>query len=164
MTPTDPTLAKIFVHFPYHWVGVGGESFRARSVGKDQYRLENVPYYAYGLNYLDIVHAVPASADLIPLIRRVVKRSGHETLRVTFEKPTSPQAQSPYLDGFESRGLIIERISTASVALSVPPEVSYNDIYAHIKELQGLGIIGFETCGVRVRGGFGAKPPEPEGA
>lgn len=39
----------------------------ATQVGPDRYRLENSPFYAYGVSWLDIVEARPADASGLPI-------------------------------------------------------------------------------------------------
>jgi hypothetical protein len=77
-------FTKIVVDLPGHWSGYGGESLWADSVGDDLFRLENIPFHAYGLNYHDIVRAVAPSEDRKPEVVEVVEKSGHQTFRIVF--------------------------------------------------------------------------------
>jgi hypothetical protein len=86
-------LTKAHVDLPNHWV-VGGESMWARALGEDAYELQNVPFHAYDLNYLDVVEAVVASPDRKPSVIRVIRRSGHRTLRLFF-KDSTPDPNQP---------------------------------------------------------------------
>ena len=83
----------------YHAIGqLGGESLWATSLGDDLYCIENVPFYAYGLNFLYVVHATPDSDCTIPEIRKLVNSGGHRTYRVIFKKGTDRDKQVELLD------------------------------------------------------------------
>src|SRR5258705_4243732 len=62
----------------------GGEAMWAKALGDDLYELRNSPFFAYDLNFLDIVRAIPQRPDLKPSIEAVVRRSGHRTIWITF--------------------------------------------------------------------------------
>jgi hypothetical protein len=50
----DDELTQVHIDLPNHWA-VGGEAMWARALGGNRYRIENVPFYAYGLNFYDVV-------------------------------------------------------------------------------------------------------------
>ena len=58
----------------------------ALDLGRDRYRIENVPFYAYNLNFYDVVEARALGTELKPSVMRVLERSGHQTIRVIFEE------------------------------------------------------------------------------
>ncbi|MEP5943149.1 MAG: DUF4265 domain-containing protein, partial [Balneola sp.] len=82
---SDERLTKIFIDLPNHWA-IGGEALWAEPLGNDLYKIENIPFYAYGLNYHDIVRTNSQSAELKPEIKELVKASGHKTFRVFFKE------------------------------------------------------------------------------
>ena len=95
---SEEQLCKVHVDLPNHWA-IGGESLWATELGNDLYRLENVPFHAYGLNFLDVVRATPDTDDAIPEIREVVEPSGRKTVRVMFEDAVDRERQAELLDG-----------------------------------------------------------------
>ena len=86
---------------PEHW-GTGGEAMWARPVGDDLYEIDNLPFYAYGINLGDVVRAVAPDDESKPEIQEVVEYRGHRTLRFFFSK--------------ESDELVRRRFRCASVA------------------------------------------------
>jgi hypothetical protein len=96
----DEKLTKVHVELPNHWA-TGGESMWAVDLGGDLYELRNTPFHAYGLNFGDVVKATADSPDLKPEIRKVVKRSGNQTLRIFFNQPTSPEKISGLLKSLQ---------------------------------------------------------------
>ena len=63
----DDSLVKVHIDLPNHW-GTNGEALWARSLGGDRYQIDNVPFFAYDLNFRDIVEAVAISPDLVARI------------------------------------------------------------------------------------------------
>jgi Domain of unknown function (DUF4265) len=64
------------------------ETLWALPIGHDLYELRNSPWYAYDLNWGDVVQCIGAEDDL-PLVITVSRRSGHQTLRVIFQSAAS---------------------------------------------------------------------------
>jgi Domain of unknown function (DUF4265) len=87
----DEQLTKIHLELPDHKCA-GGESFWAKPLGDDLYELRNSPFYAYDLHFMDVVLARSESPDKKPEIIRIVRHSGHKTLRVWF-LPNFPAEQ-----------------------------------------------------------------------
>jgi hypothetical protein len=52
----------------------------AEPLGGDRYRLQNVPFYAYGLSFDDVVSARQIGGQLF--VQDVVERGGHSTYRI----------------------------------------------------------------------------------
>ena len=100
---TNPDLVKIFIDLPHHW-WLQGESFWAQPLGDDRYRLENVPFCAYDLNFGDVVLATADSETRKPEIRAVVERSGHQTLRISFCDQLSREEQEPVIAALQEIG------------------------------------------------------------
>lgn len=150
---SEEELTKIYIDLPNHWA-IGGESMWAKFLGDDLYQIENVPFYAYGLNYLDIVRATPDSPDLKPEIREVVKASGHRTLRVIFFKATDNAHQVTLLESLEKYQASYERADDINVAIDVKAGGDYNAVYDQLEEYIDKGFLSFETCEARIEGSF----------
>lgn len=162
MEKRSPNLTKIVVDLPGHWAGFGGESVWAEPLGEDRYRLENVLFYAYGLNYHDVVLAKSPTPDRKPEVISVVEASGHETLRVLFKGDPPEHEQTPYLDEIRSFGVDIERSSSIHLALDIPPSSDLSAVRDRLDEWTERGIVEYETCEVRVVGSFSSAPSEDE--
>ncbi len=67
---SEDDLTKIHVDLPNN-EDVGGESLWAEELGNNLYRLRNVPFNAYGLNFHDVVYAKSESDELKPSILKV---------------------------------------------------------------------------------------------
>ena len=101
-------LEKLHIDLPNHWA-IGGESLWATPLGDDLYRIENVPFFAYGLNFLDVVLATSDSDELKPEIRKVVTPSGRRTYRVMFDSSVEREKQVELLEILEQFEASYER-------------------------------------------------------
>jgi hypothetical protein len=150
-------LIKIHVDLPHHPT-VGGESMWARRVGDDRYELRNSPFHAYDLNFLDVVQATADEPDGKPVVRRVIRRSGHQTLRVCFNESALVEERIPLLMSLRPLGATIEGASQSYFAIDVEPDGDYVSVRAQLREWEEQGILSHETCEARVTGSFDAHP------
>lgn len=154
---SDEELTKLHIDLPNHWA-IGGESLWAKPLGDDLYQIENVPFFAYGLNYQDIVRATPDSPELKPEIREVVEPSGHQTIRVIFDKTTDREHQVKLLESLEQYKASYERADSINVAIDIKANGNYNAVYDQLEEYIEKGFLSFETCEARVKGSFDDIP------
>lgn len=75
----EDSLTKVHIDLPNHWA-TGGESLWALPLGDDLYEIRNSPFYAYGINWGDVVWAHSNDPELKPQVREVVTPSGNRTL------------------------------------------------------------------------------------
>jgi hypothetical protein len=156
MSDAPPDLVKFHVDLPNHWWHKG-ESLWAKSLGNNLYRIENVPFCAYGLNYGDVVLATPDAQELKPEVRSVVERSGHQTLRLSFCDKLTNDQQRVIIAALESMGGELERANAQFVCIDIPPHAGYASICDFLVEQETLGLLDYETCEQRVSGSFDDK-------
>lgn len=148
-------LTKLVVELPNHWAEHGTESLWARKVGDDLYVLENVPFFAYGLNYRDVVRADASFAEGEPVAREVVRRGGHTTLRVVFRRNDEPRARRrALLSELCPLKVSFESWDDSFFALDVAPDGDVGAVLAWLERLEKRNVLGFETCEARRRGSF----------
>ncbi len=73
------SLTKVYVELQDNQQAAT-KSFCAEILGDSLYRLRNTPFYAYGLNFYDIVYARTLSDEHLPAILKVHTYSGHITI------------------------------------------------------------------------------------
>jgi uncharacterized protein DUF4265 len=156
MTDTE-NLTKIRVDLPNHWA-TGGEAMWAQLVGENLYELRNAPFYAYDLNFLDVVEAVSEHEDLKPDVRRVVRRSGHRTLRVFFSKAVSSSERPALLETLKELGATFEGATESLFAIDIKADGSYDAVCERLYEWEKKGLLEYETCEARVPGSFDDAP------
>ena len=155
----DLPLTKLQVELPNHG-GVGGESMWARELGANRFRLENVPFYAYDLNFHDVVEAHPLGADQQPTVQRVIERSGHTTLRVRFEDDVSEERRLELLHSLQPLSVSYERYGPPYFALDLEPGADVDAVRDRLDAWYAEGLLDYETCEARVEGSFDAAPDD----
>jgi hypothetical protein len=153
-------LTGIRVDLPNHWA-TGGESMWARPLGNDTYELRNTPFYAYGLNFLDVVEACAETPDRKPTVIRVTKRSGHRTLRVRLSDAVPVRERRALLDSLVTYGASFEGRDDSFFAIDIAPTGDYRAVCERLAALERAGVLDYETCEARVADSFDDVPPEP---
>jgi hypothetical protein len=98
------------------------ETLWATPAGKDLYRLENSPFFAYGVSWLDVVEARPDVAGQLAMLR-VAEKSGHRTVRLILEEPPSESSEtSALLERLQALGCTYEGVNPRYLSVDVPPE------------------------------------------
>jgi hypothetical protein len=157
MSKSRKALTKIFVDLPHHWA-TGGESMWALPLGADLFEVRNTPFYAYDLNFLDVVRAVPTLPDEKPSILAIARRGGHQTLRVFFKEGVEEPERVQVLDDLRRFGVSYESCSPRYFSLDVAPKGDVAGLRAHLDELEDT--LAYETCEARSPGSFDDLPPQ----
>ena len=82
--PTEPN-AKVLFRVPNEDGGADVETLWAYDLGSDNYKLDNLPYYAYGVSCDDVVLAPFDEDEEFPTFQKVVSKSGNRTIRIIFD-------------------------------------------------------------------------------
>lgn len=156
---TDQNLSKIVVDLPHHWA-TGGESMWARPLGDDLYEIRNVPFYAYGLDFGDVVRAIELAPDKMPVAVEFVEASGHRTLRVSFAE-SAPETERPdLLRRLREHDAYFEDANPSYYSIDVEPGGDYAAVRAQLDKWETTGLLEYETCEARVPGSFDDRPDE----
>jgi hypothetical protein len=154
-------LTKVHVDLPNHWA-TGGESMWALELGEDLYEIRNVPFFAYNLNFGDVVLATADSPDLKPEVRRVVRRSGNHTIRIIFHEEKEEATRGDLLRTLKPLSVSIERATASQFALDLEPTADVDRVREILDEWAELGWLDYETCEEQVPGSFDAAPEDQE--
>ncbi|HEY0713037.1 MAG TPA: DUF4265 domain-containing protein [Polyangia bacterium] len=138
-------LDKLRVDLPNH-PHVTGETLWAQSMGNNLYEIRNVPFHAYGLNFLDIVVATTKGEDGLPTVEAVRRRSGHRTIRVCFTEDALDEERLPILLNLHRDGGTFEGASSSYYAIDVAPEGNWERICDTLATLREHGVVTFEMC------------------
>jgi len=133
-------------------VGGIGESMWARPIEGELFAIANLPFFAFGLNFGDIVVAPLVGG--VREVRAVMRPSGHQTLRLSFGAHVDDGMQREHLKAVEALGGSYERGTASLVAIDVPPSAPHDVIVALLDRLQASGELDFETCEARRLGAF----------
>lgn len=144
----DEKLTKVHVSFE----NGGGESMWAREIEGDLFALKNLPFFAFGLNFDDVVRA--PKVGRMREVASVVRASGHRTLRVMFGDHVTQAEQKRLLDALRELGGSFERGTRRLVAIDAPPGAQYAAMMVLLDRWELHGELAYETCEQRAAGSF----------
>ena len=129
--PTAKVLFRVF--------GDDGEStvetLWAVPLGNDLYRIDNSPFYAYGVSWQDIVLAPYDEQEGLPTFRAVREKSGNRTLRIVFDPPVEPgNASDGVLQGLVALGCSYEGANRRYISINLPPDVELQQVRSYLIE------------------------------
>jgi hypothetical protein len=105
------------------------ETLWATPLGNNRYRLENSPFFAYSVSWLDVIEARQPSTGGFPVLKRVLEKSGHRTIRIIFKPPVDKSRKSKsVLKKLEEMGCSYEGANPAFIAVNIPAEVDLSTI------------------------------------
>ena len=109
------------------------ETLWATSLGNDEYKLDNSPFYAYSVSWEDVVYAPYDSIEEHPTFKRVLRKSGNRTVRVIFDPPVQDGNPSDeVLQGLVALGCSYEGANRGYMSINIPPEVELNDVRQYL--------------------------------
>ncbi|MDX2148119.1 MAG: DUF4265 domain-containing protein [Planctomycetota bacterium] len=126
--PGQPAPVKVLVRDPEG----DPEELWAMPLGGDAYRLDNTPFFAYSLSWLDVIIA-PKNRRGIPVFARIERKSGNRTVRVASE--SDAYVPKELIRRLESLGCTYEGIDPTYLAFNVPPSTSLGDVVAVLESV-----------------------------
>lgn len=153
---SEENLTKIHVDLPNN-EDVAGESLWAEDLGENLYRIRNVPFHAYGLNFNDVVFAEAESEELRPSVLRVHEESGHKTLRVIFTNESFEEERITKLKELNKHKAYYENANGTLFAIDVEADGDYGAVCDVLYGWESQGILSYETCEARKEGSFDAE-------
>lgn len=142
---TKGMVKVVFPLDPGAWHGSLTESLWATPTGEGRYRLENTPFYALGVSYMDTVTAREDHGSWV--FTGVATRGGHSTYRVipraTLEIVTTHWAP------LHAAGCTYEEGARGLRAVDVPPQSDVSEVYRLLEAGEAAGVWYFEEghCG-----------------
>jgi hypothetical protein len=136
MSPNANEMTKIRLRGPD---GAEIETLWAVPLGGDLYRLDNSPFFAYGVSWQDVVEARKTKENDFPEFVRCVTKSGNRTLRVIFNKlrVTDPAA-GLVLGRLVVMGCSYEGMQPRLASINVPPAVELASVTKFLAAQSGL--------------------------
>jgi hypothetical protein len=111
------------------------ETLWAFDLGDDRYRLDNLPYFAYGVSWNDIVYAPFDPEEERPTFKIVLEKSGNRTIRIIFEVPFNEDPESrALLDKLVDLGCDYENANSKLVVINILGLVDLNEVAALLNE------------------------------
>lgn len=117
------------------------------------FRLENPLFVVYGYALGDVVDVSEAKAgDAIPIVHRVVRRSGHSSYRIFLDENANSIENAPMWGALNSLGCTYERGTKRLFAVDVPATTSIYEAHGALESGEVAGEWSFEEvfCGHRL--------------
>lgn len=108
----------------------------AEPYGRDNhFKLLNLPFYAYGVSWGDIIETTPCPDSGRPIFVRVVEKSGHQLVRVIFDPPVdeAPENQA-HLDALVDLGCSYTGANPSYICIDIPPGITLSDATDYLTE------------------------------
>jgi hypothetical protein len=132
--PTEPD-AKVLFRIPEDDRSANVETLWAYDLGNDLYKLDNCPFYAYGVSWHDVVYAPRDPDEEMVTFQRVVSKSGNRTVRVIFDIPVEKgNASDQVLQGLVSLGCDYEGATSTYYVINIPSAVDLGSVATHLAE------------------------------
>ena len=128
------------------WHDHAFETMWARPLGGDRFQLQNVPFYAYGIGYDDVVEASHAGDR--NLVRTVVERGGHSTYRIFVTNDAALKRFQEFWYPLERCGCSVERATERLFGVDVPPDADIYRVYDLLQAGQSASVWDFEEAHV----------------
>jgi hypothetical protein len=100
-------------------------------LGSNRYKLDNSPFYAYGVSWEDVIEAVPAEDGFLEFTCRILK-SGNRTLRVIFDSPTVHPESEAVLKQLVHLGCSYEGMQSRLISINVPPDADFEAVTKYL--------------------------------
>lgn len=128
----DP-IAKVLFRVPDSEGGDMVETLWATPLGDDRYKLDNSPFYAYGVSWEDVVFAPIDTQEGFPTFQSIVEKSGNRTVRIVFDQPVSPDnASDQVLQGLVELGCSYEGANPRYISINIPPGVELTTVRSYL--------------------------------
>jgi hypothetical protein len=135
-------MSKDLVKVQFYDADIGYESIWASPVGDGTYRLENSPFFVYGVSLDDVVAATRVEEDIQFLA--VVSHSGNRTLRTRSDSMfQETQFRSKVEHHLQNMGCRVENHRNRLLSINVPPEVDLEEVAAYLTGLSLAWEYGF---------------------
>ncbi|MBK9220485.1 MAG: DUF4265 domain-containing protein [Uliginosibacterium sp.] len=122
MTDLNEPSAKVLFRVTNEDGSTEVETLWAFALGDSRYKIDNLPFFAYGVSLHDIVHAPLNTVEGFATFERVVSKSGNRTIRVIFEPALADDNDShKILSGLVALGVEYEGANRSYVVLNLPP-------------------------------------------
>ncbi len=135
MTQPPSPNSKVLFRVPADDGSAQVETLWATALGNDEYKLDNSPFYAYSVSWEDVVYAPFDTTEGFATFARVVRKSGHRTIRVIFNPPVQDGNESDLiLQGLVSLGCSYEGANRGYMSIDLPPGVELEKVRQYLIE------------------------------
>lgn len=145
-------MVKIKIPLPADTTfGGESESVWAEEVEPGLFRIKNVPFFAKGLSFDDLVLAEEQNGELT--FKDVARHSGHSTYRIFASQGRHRPEVVALLERLGEMHCTYEPATGKLVGIDVQPEADIYQVYATLEEAEKNGVADFDEghCGHTLR-------------
>jgi hypothetical protein len=149
--PSNPLVRIVFENLydeTEQWPPTSSETLWAEPLGPNRFRLDNIPFYVYGVALDDIVTAFPRRDEALLVFDKVEEHSGHSTYRVICTQEDSEDSLPPafwaFIEQLKAMNCTYEGAHHTLFAIDIPPETDIAKVYALLKQGKQTGLIDLE--------------------
>ena len=114
------------------------ETLWAVALGDNLFRLDNSPFYAYGVSWQDVVEAREESEGFYEFVR-VVEKSGNRTVRIIFQQFSGNHAQGKQiLNDIKNLGCSFEGVNSKLISINIPSAADFDVVINYLSQRSDL--------------------------
>jgi len=104
-------------------------------LGGGRYRMENCPFYFYGVAAGDIVGAEYSEEEERLVFTNVIEKSGNKLVRVIFENPSDQEGpEKEHLENLVKMGCSYEGANPKYICIDIPKDIDLFTICEYLTE------------------------------
>ncbi len=126
--------------------GYESETLWAEDLGKQRYRIWNLPVYAYNIGMRDIVECAPTPDGGLPVVSRVLEQGDCFTVRLYFNATASDSEIQAVLDLLSERRALFEKSSRLLWAVGLRTREDYDWISASLQPFVSSATVAVESA------------------
>lgn len=127
------------------WHNHSSESMWADRINEKEYKLLNIPLYAYGISYNDTFSTIQDN-DGTPIFHKIIKKSWNSTYRIIKNQNIQLQEIINFLKNLENFWVSYESQDDWLFVLNIPLSPDINLIYTKLEEWEKNGLFWFEEA------------------
>jgi hypothetical protein len=109
------------------------ETLWAIDLGDNLYKLNNSPFFAYGISCDDVVYAPFNVNEGFPIFERIVTKSGNRTVRINFDSLPEPgNHEEAVLKHIKDAGYAYEKCSLTFIAVETGPDGDFDGLLKYL--------------------------------
>lgn len=120
------------------------ESLWAQDLGNGRYKLRNSPWFMYGVNFEDVVHAHPAADGMLEFVG-IAEPSGFSTFRIMLRENTDAATFGRYWTPLQALGCTWEQARKRLYAVDAPPGADLERVADLLDRGAADGVWDWET-------------------
>jgi hypothetical protein len=126
------------------WHGKTAETIWVKKLNNNLYKVDNIPFLAYGISFGDIIDCVEIDGRLV--INSIITKSKYTTLRISFEDNVPFDSRKEYVSLISQYGELEYYDNMELYAFDTNDKSELNKVLTLLKELESKNILSYEEA------------------